>query len=86
VHRIDEPVLMAGSAAGTLEGNGTWRLFEQGGITAVTFDWEVRTTPAWMNAAAPLARPLFGAGHDRLMRRGGRDLAQQLGAPLVACG
>jgi uncharacterized protein YndB with AHSA1/START domain len=86
VDEVDEPALMGGSAIGTLQGRGTWRLFEQDGVTAVTFDWDVRTTPAWMNASAPLARPLFSAGHDRLMRRGGHDLARRLGAPLVACG
>ena len=44
-------------------------------MCAVTFDWEVHTTRAWMNALAPLARPVFHSSHDRLMRRGGRDLA-----------
>ena len=55
-------------------------------MCAVTFDWEVRTTRAWMNALAPLARPLFTESHDRLMRRGGQDLARRLGVPLLAAG
>ena len=50
---------MGGHARGALEGAGQWRLFEDGGVCAVTFDWEVRTTRAWMNTLAPLARPLF---------------------------
>ncbi len=86
VDAVDQPRSMAGHARGALEGNGMWRLFEDGGVCAVTFDWEVRTTRAWMNALAPLARPVFSASHDRLMRRGGRDLARRLGVELPAAG
>ena len=59
---------MAGRASGDLEGRGVWRLFEEGGVTAVTYQWDVRTTRPRMNALAPVARPLFGCSHDRLMR------------------
>ncbi len=86
VDGVDEPTSMGGRASGALEGAGLWRLFEEDGVCAVTFDWEVRTTRAWMNALAPLARPLFTESHDRLMRRGGQDLARRLGAPLLAAG
>ena len=86
VDAVDEPRSMGGRANGALEGAGQWRLFEEDGVCAVTFDWEVRTTRAWMNALAPLARPLFTESHDRLMRRGGQDLARRLGVPLLAAG
>lgn len=86
VDAVDEPHAMAGRAHGALEGGGQWRLFEEAGMCAVTFDWEVHTTHAWMNALAPLARPLFTASHDRLMRRGGQDLARRMGARLLAAG
>lgn len=86
VDDVREPALMAGSASGELAGSGTFRLFEEGGLTALIFDWEVQTTRAWMNVVAPMARPLFGAGHDRLMARGGADLAGRLGATLLASG
>ena len=86
VEEVDEPARMAGAARGGLTGAGTWRLFESGGVCAVTFDWEVRTTRAWMNALAPVARPLFVSGHDRLMERGGQDLARRLGVRLLAAG
>ena len=86
VDAVDEPRAMAGHARGALEGAGQWRLFEDGGVCAVTFDWEVRTTRAWMNALAPLARPVFTESHDRLMRRGGQDLARRMGVALLASG
>jgi hypothetical protein len=86
VDAVDEPVSMDGHARGALAGRGRWRLFEENGVCAVTFDWEVRTTRAWMNRVAPLARPLFADSHDRLMRRGGRDLARRMGAELLGAG
>lgn len=86
VGAVDEPVAMAGSAAGVLEGAGSWRLFEQDGVCAVTFDWEVRTTRAWTGAVATVARPLLTESHDRLMRRGGEDLARRMGVRLLASG
>ena len=86
VDAVGEPRSMAGHAHGALEGAGRWRLFEEEGVCAVTFDWEVRTNRTWMNALAPLARPLFTASHDRLMRRGGLDLARRMGVRLLAAG
>ena len=35
---------MSGEASGALPGTGHWRLFEQNGVTAVTYEWNVRTT------------------------------------------
>lgn len=86
VEAVDEPRAMEGRAHGALEGSGQWRLFEDGGVCAVTFDWEVTTERAWMNALAPLARPVFTESHDRLMRRGGGDLARRMGVRLLASG
>lgn len=82
--RVEAPYLLVGEASGELAGTGRWRLFEQGGVTAVLYEWNVRTTKAWMNAVAPLARPLFAANHDWIMRRGGEGLAARLGCRLLA--
>ncbi|MGH2922479.1 MAG: SRPBCC family protein [Solirubrobacterales bacterium] len=82
--RVERPHLLVGEASGELAGTGTWRLFEQGEVTAVSYDWNVRTTRAWMNALAPLARPLFKVNHDWVMRNGGDGLARLLGARLLA--
>ncbi|HET9675181.1 MAG TPA: SRPBCC family protein [Gaiellaceae bacterium] len=84
VVEVQRPNLIAATAEGGLAGTGTFRLFEAALGTAVTYDWRVRTTKAWMNAIAPLARPVFAWNHHAVMKRGGRGLAKVLGVPLVA--
>ena len=86
VGQVEEPALMAGTARGALQGAGTWRLFEQDGVCAVTFDWQVSIERAWLNRLARVADPLLTRGHDRLMRRGGEDLARRMGVRLLAAG
>ncbi|HEX2070154.1 MAG TPA: SRPBCC family protein [Thermoleophilaceae bacterium] len=86
VERVEPPGAMSGHATGDLEGVGTWRLYEQDDVTAVTYDWRVRTTKRWMNAVAPLARPVFEWNHDWVMARGGEGLARRLGVELLAAG
>jgi uncharacterized protein YndB with AHSA1/START domain len=84
--RVERPHLLEGEADGELAGTGRWRLFEQGGVTAVTYEWNVRTTRRWMNLLAPIAKPVFQANHDYVMRNGGEDIAERLGARLLALG
>jgi hypothetical protein len=84
VDRVERPAMMAGRASGELAGTGCWRLFEQDGVTAVTYEWNVETTKAWMNLLAPVARPVFAWNHDWVMTRGGEGLARRLGARLIA--
>jgi hypothetical protein len=86
VRELDEPRSMSGEATGALAGTGHWRLFEQDGITAVTYEWNVSTTKAWMNRLAPLARPVFQYNHDVGMRGGGEGLARRLDCNLLAAG
>jgi hypothetical protein len=83
---MDEPCAMSGEASGALAGDGHWRLFEQDGVTAVTYEWNVRTTKTWMNLVGPVARPLFEYNHDVVMRWGGEGLARRLGCRLLAAG
>jgi hypothetical protein len=82
----DAPHSMRGEATGDLEGTGHWRLFEQAGVTAVTYEWEVRTTKPWMKLLAPVARPVFEYNHDVVMRWGGEGLARRLDCNLLAGG
>ena len=81
---VDRPRYMEGQADGELAGTGRWRLFQDGDITAVVYDWDVRTTRPWMNLLAPIARPVFAWNHDYVMRAGGKGLARHLGVPLLA--
>ncbi len=81
--RVERPRLMEGEADGELAGTGRWRMFEQDGVTAVVYEWNVRTTSAWMNVLAPLARPFFAWNHDVVMRWGGEGLARRLGVRLL---
>ncbi|MCA1689833.1 MAG: SRPBCC family protein [Actinobacteria bacterium] len=83
VTRVERPHLIEGQATGELEGRGVWRLYGGNG-TAVVYDWQVRTTQAWMNVLGPVARPAFAWNHDLVMRQGGLGLAEKLGASLVA--
>jgi uncharacterized protein YndB with AHSA1/START domain len=82
--RVERPHLLEGNATGELAGTGRWRLFGEGGVTAVVYEWNVSTTRAWMNVIAPLARPVFKGNHDHVMRNGGRGLARRLGVKLLA--
>ena len=86
VDRVERPALMEGRAMGELAGTGRWRLWEQDGMTAVTYEWNVSTTKRWMNLLAPVARPIFAWNHDWVMTRGGEGLAQRLGGRLLAHG
>ena len=81
--RVELPHVIEGEARGELAGRGRWRFFEHD-VTVVTYEWNVRTTRPWMNALAPVARPVFEWNHDYVMRRGGEGLARLLGARLVA--
>ena len=83
---VERPHLLGGEASGELEGMGTWRFYEEGGTTAVVYDWDVRTTKSWMNLFAPVAKPIFRANHDWVMRNGGEGLARRLGAKLLLNG
>jgi hypothetical protein len=82
--RVEHPDLMEGHALGELDGIGRWRFYEQGGVTAVLYEWNVSTTVPWMNRLAPLLRPAFEWNHDWLMARGGEGLAALLGCRLLA--
>jgi hypothetical protein len=75
---------MEGRAEGELAGIGRWRLFEDAGVTAVVYEWNVRTTKPWMNMLGPVARPVFAWNHDVVMRWGGEGLARRVGGRLLA--
>jgi uncharacterized protein YndB with AHSA1/START domain len=81
---VEPPTVLASDAFGDLVGTGRWELATEDGVTRVRYDWNVRTSKAWMNLLAPVLRPAFEWNHTTVMRRGGRDLARHLGARLVS--
>jgi uncharacterized protein YndB with AHSA1/START domain len=83
ITRIELPHLIEADADGELAGTGRWRFFG-GRETAVTYEWNVRTTRPWMNVLAPVARPIFRWNHNVVMHQGGQGLADLLGADLLA--
>jgi uncharacterized protein YndB with AHSA1/START domain len=84
--RVERPALMEADAVGELAGVGRWRLYEDDGVTAVLYEWNVGTTKRWMNLLAPIARPAFEWNHDWVMARGGEGISQLLGCRLLASG
>jgi uncharacterized protein YndB with AHSA1/START domain len=84
--RVERLQLLEADAVGELSGVGRWRFYEQDGITAVLYEWNVATSKAWMNLLAPVARPIFEWNHDWVMARGGEGIARLLGCRLLASG
>ena len=83
ITRIEPPYLLEADAEGELAGTGRWRFFD-GRETAVTYEWNVRTTQPWMNLVAPVARPIFRWNHNAVMHNGGEGLAGLLMTKLLA--
>lgn len=84
ITRFEPPNLAEGTAEGELDGVGVWELKQMDGFTRLTYDWKVRTTKAWMNLLAPIARPVFTWNHFKVMSAGGQGLADYLGVKLLA--
>lgn len=80
---VDRPVRLDMVTRGDLEGHGRWDLSERDGVTDVRFDWDVRTTPAWMEVLTPVFRPLFERSHHRVVRHAARAAAASLDAELL---
>lgn len=79
VLRVERLKLIEARAFGELDGHGRWQ-FEavSEGRTRVQYDWRVKTTKAWMNVLAPIARPFFRWNHDTIMRWGEEGLKNRL--------
>jgi uncharacterized protein YndB with AHSA1/START domain len=88
VTRIEAPNILEARAFGELEGTGLWTLSaenvgENKNITRVRYDWKVKTTKAWMNYLAPVAKPFFRWNHNIIMGWGGEGLAKNLNCNLL---
>lgn len=72
-----------GIASGDVEGKGRWSFTTADAVTVVRYEWQVRTTPVWMNLLALFARPCIEWNHNAVMQQGGEALARMLNARLV---
>lgn len=69
---------MEGRAFGDLDGKGIWTFSQEGNTTFVRYDWIVKTTKAWMNWLAPIAKPFFAWNHTKVMDAGLEGLTKRL--------
>ena len=83
VVHVEPLAAIEGIASGDVEGRGRWLFSTDGDVTIVRYDWQVRTTPMWMNLLALCARPFIEWNHNAVMRQGGEALARRLNARLV---
>jgi len=82
--RVEQLKLIEIRAFGELDGSGLWTLNAEGAkTTRVRYDWRVKTTKAWMNFLAPVAKPFFRWNHNIIMNRGGAGLAKKLNCKLL---
>jgi uncharacterized membrane protein YagU involved in acid resistance len=81
--RIEPLAALEATTSGDLEGSGRWIFSHERNITTVRYEWQVHTTPRWMNLLAPAARSVFAKNHHALMQRGAEGLARLLDARLV---
>jgi Polyketide cyclase / dehydrase and lipid transport len=81
---IERPKLINMLARGDLVGTGTFDLMQDGLNSVITYRWYVSTTKKWMNAVAPLGKPLFVWAYHSVMREGCAGLAQAIGGRLVS--
>jgi hypothetical protein len=84
ITRARAPDIIEWEVSGDLEGRAGWELDDLDELTIGRNTWEVRTTPAWLNAMAPAARSVYRRRQDGLMRRGLEALAAHLGANLLS--
>ncbi|HKB60487.1 MAG TPA: SRPBCC family protein [Gallionellaceae bacterium] len=83
VVRYEPLTVVEGVASGDVEGRGCWSFSSEGAVTTVRYEWQVRTTRAWMNTLAVFARPVIEWNHNTVMRQGGLSLAHKLNARLL---
>jgi uncharacterized protein YndB with AHSA1/START domain len=81
VLEIAREKIIRAAASGDLQGEGTWRLREDGDATAVEYTWRVTLDRAWMRLFAPLLRPAFTWNHNAVMAAGEAGLRRFLQAP-----
>ena len=76
---VERPHLLQADAVGELTGVGRWRLYEEDGVTAVLYEWNVATTPGLdepSGAGRPPGLRVESRLGDGARRRGDRESAR----------
>jgi hypothetical protein len=81
--RVEPMTIIEGVASGELEGRGVWSISEKDDVTVARYDWQVSTSKPWMNAIAPIAKPVFRWNQDVIMGWGADGLSRKLGVRVV---
>lgn len=82
--RIEKLVAIEGTACGDLDGRGRWTFSQQGTVSVVHYEWNVRSKRWWMNLIAPVARSIFVRNHAQIMEQGGKGLGRLLKARVLS--
>jgi hypothetical protein len=81
ITRVEHGTRIGAESAGDLRGAGRVEVEPDGERATVTFHWNVSTEKAWMNATAPVLRPLFERAHRHVMAVGERGFGDALRHP-----
>ncbi|MFW8593180.1 SRPBCC family protein [Cribrihabitans neustonicus] len=65
-------------ASGDLEGQGIWRLVQEGETADIRYDWRVAVGKPVLRLLAPVLWPAFAANHRWAMARGLEGLRREL--------
>lgn len=74
------PYEIRGTTSGRITGEGHWRLFENDGVTAVIYEWNVERRMSYVGGSAAWA---LRRDHRAAMRAGAKGLAERLGCELL---
>jgi hypothetical protein len=72
------PTYLRVEAQGELDGEGVWRLAQDGPWVDVIYEWTVKATKPLLRYLSFLLRPLFAVNHDWVMMKGEESLKVEL--------
>lgn len=78
IRRDREAGVLEASLRGDLDGFSRWTITADGSGTLAVFDEEVTAAKRLLQVLAPVARPVFRANHELMMRHGQRGLRTYL--------
>jgi hypothetical protein len=65
-------------AWGDFVGRGVWAFWQDGDISDITYDWQIRADKPLLRWFSPILKPIFRANHRWAMARGEESLVREL--------